>query len=225
MIWYPLLKYICVDDKHADKVRRFLMILCVVFFLGRDAVVIFNFSFKINFITVFSNSILYVLMGYECSRFAKSEFFIKHKSKIGIVSGLMYCLGVGLCILFTYLCYISKGSFKDYFFHTSCIPVILSAASLVVAFLCINIKNEKFAKPIRYLGKQTLYVYLLQSPIHSLIAWLNLALLMYNTLGFGTYILIALIDMLAAFSIAIIANLIQGVIKNKTRNRKIISAL
>ncbi|MDD4839895.1 MAG: acyltransferase [Clostridia bacterium] len=220
MIWYPLLKYICVKDRQADNVRRMLIVLCLLYYICRDAVVVFDFSFQINVVTLFSYNVLFVLLGYECSRFADSEFFKNNRQKIGVVALFVYFVGCGLGMLLTYTSFIQKGTFNQYFYYLSNIPVIISAFGLFVTFLCIKIDNDKIGGKIRYIGKQTLYIYLLQSPMHVILLWLEIKNSLFNTLGFFTYILIAVIVFSVSLVLAILLNRIKDIGSKRMQDKK-----
>jgi len=220
IIWYPLLKYICAKDKNADFTRRFLIALCVAAYIAYDIGQIFSLKFAINVPAIFRFNVLFVLLGYEVNRLVETEKYKKFKKGFGAAGILLYLVGVALAILFTYVAYVRKNFFNPYFTYLGNLTSIVSAFGLFVFFAGLGINNPQTQTAVRSLGKQTLYVYLLQSPFHVIIANIGLKNALFPRCGFYAFIVVGIVDTVASFGIAYLVNFIKDYAAKKINQRE-----
>ena len=154
---YPLLKYICTNDIRANKIRRYLIVL--LFFTLILIPTAAGVYFKSNGTFVFPLMItayyyLYVFIGYELRHIT-----LHRKQKwLGLLG---YILGSGitfaLCVFDAYI----DGKLHFLFFEYQMLGVFISALGLFVFFKEMNLKNEKLAKIISWIARQTYTIYLI----------------------------------------------------------------
>lgn len=214
MIWFPILRYICVKEKRADLTRRFLIALCVFNILCGDIATIFKFNFAINPPAIFSFSVLFVLLGYELRRLSDSGFLKQNKNVCIAFGFIIYVLSVIAAIILVDSYMKERNYFLLRIYMLFTITSITGAIGLMIPFLCFDIKSEKTNKAICYLSKQTMFVYLLQSPLHVFV--INVIKLKYSFFSAVlTGIGVAVVSFLLAMFVNFIKDGITSAVKNK----------
>lgn len=169
LLWVPLLKYICINDVKANKYRRYLMLLTVLFVIKRDIsqitnIVINGQTYTITIPTVFSPTLLYVLLGYEVSLYKRQ---IKDNAKWLFWSGLV-CYGGGNLAKYAISSYLmSISTSKTHFVGISSTFAYLASLGLFIAMLCLPIKpGSRFERVVLNLGSSTLGIYLIHTCVY-----------------------------------------------------------
>ena len=148
VMFFPLLAFICQDTKDKNKIRRFLMLLSGLNVLLNDLQVIGWWTGNFDNITL-NKYFLYVLIGYEFYLFVQRA----DMKKIRICGAVMFGGGIAVGVLV-----------ERYFYYRQTLqymPVVFTIAASAGLFLLLySLKEPKLPKVWNYLGKETLYIYM-----------------------------------------------------------------
>lgn len=155
MLIFPLLSYLCSEDKYATAARRGLYLLYALSVFWYDLQQIIHLP-NVYFYNLIDSRILFFLLGYEFNTFDYTKLSVWIWSVITFV-------GCMLMYIMTRCQFAVTGSFTDFFYHYQTIPCMIASFGCFGFFLSLPIQNlsEKAKNCIFYLAKQTWYVYLL----------------------------------------------------------------
>lgn len=149
IVFFPLLAFVCQDTKDKSRVRRFLMLLSAGNQLFIDLQGATQKSIG-NFDNIFLDKyFLYILLGYEMYLLTQT-FDIKKIRIYGIVTLVGSVLATILVEHVTF-----------YRFGTEYMPGIFTVTASVGMFLLLySLREPRLSKMWNYLGKSTLYIYM-----------------------------------------------------------------
>ena len=114
MLWYPLVKYICIDEDNANKVRRGLIVLALLAELINDLQKFGTLpTGKIIPFTIFGPSLLDVVLGYEIALKRKQ---LCNNNLIRIGGSILFIFSNLLRFVLTKF-FSDNGINTDYFLH------------------------------------------------------------------------------------------------------------
>lgn len=155
ILWFPLLKGLCVSDKTMIYTRRFLMSLTIIEYFIRD---ISNFTaIPCTTYSVLPIIVLDVLIGYEI--YNKIDK-IRGNKKIRLLAGGVFLLGN---IIRTWIQVLLYGidETNGYFASWNRGISLLTAVAITLFILSFKIKCESICNIILDLGKNTFGIFLI----------------------------------------------------------------
>ncbi len=166
-LWVPLLRYICIDESSANKIRHSLEVLCFVSTILVPTLLAVFPTWSINIPTVLTDHyLLYFLLGFEFRLLwdKKPEFFKKKSTRIS--SFVIYLLGTGLSVYLALNFDIARNNgLTSIFYRYEMLGVFIQAIALFAFFLGITLHNKALKKGIQFIGNKCFYIYLLHWPI------------------------------------------------------------
>ena len=166
ILWYPLISLICRNDKHSNYIRRYLLILSVLYVLINDVQQFMTLSIgKIIPFSILDNSLSYVLIGYEISCYKKTLDVLKIRFAVYFLFSF-----ISLNMIRFIACYILLRSdlSNDYFLHINNLVSYLSSISIFVSLYIIfnQIANNTIKSILFFISKYTFGIYLIHRGVY-----------------------------------------------------------
>lgn len=164
ILWVPLLSFICVNDRKANRCRYYVMLLAAVYIINSDisniAVLTINGdSYPATVYSIITPTLLYVLIGYET---------YVHRETIQRYSGWLKWLGLLSFVCFNLLKYtlavrdMRIDSKDSYFLDIYTVNGYFASYGLFITILCTKLSEDtKTTQIIRHFGSKTLSIYLI----------------------------------------------------------------
>ena len=198
---YPILKFVCRDNKEANESRWFLMTLT---FVGQMLVPMLGLECYI-YVPIDSYALLYFLLGYEIYR-CKQNKLLKGK---WVLPACLFGYAVSGIITWTASLYLDAGKngiFTESYFNYTSLNIAVEAFFVFVCFIAISENHTRKMPPkteklIRWLSGRTLVIYL----VHYLVI-LKIQSKGYDEILssiFGESILFFLLYLLSVFAISL----------------------
>lgn len=167
ILWMPLLRCICVDEPKANKCRQYVMLLTALSILNSDARHLLrpymNWTLVIQHII--SPTLLYVMLGYELSRFYDAILLNAKKVRIvGFLSWFCFCILKSVLVIHD----VRISRYDIYFLGIGTSLGFLSSISLFLALVTFNFKDmPRFTQDwIRKIASTTLGIYLIHTLVY-----------------------------------------------------------
>ncbi len=140
-LFYPLLKYICVNRKEENFVRRALMLLCFISTMLIPSIQAFFPEFQAYVMTALPfNDFVYILLGYELSLLYERQA----KCINPFLGGALFLVGSTFTYLFTkYIDVPKDGYFSHTFFEYYNLSVVVASVGMMLFFLSFRIPASK----------------------------------------------------------------------------------
>lgn len=157
LIFFPLLAFLCVNDKQYNRIRRIYMGLSYLCIILEDFGYLQNTSFLNLSDYVFDRHFLYVLLGFELALFFKQTTW--QRSRQVFLGITVFLLGVGLRYGMTMYSFDLFGiASNDHFMGLECFPAFLSSAGCLMTFY--SLFRGRHNRIILFLGSLTFYIYM-----------------------------------------------------------------
>lgn len=156
ILFLPLIRLVCTDDKNAVKVRRYFIALGLISKFLDDAQKIMSLEYGIvRLYNPLTMPIVITLIGFELYKQRKN---IMGNIKYRIIALCVFCVGnVGSVALLKYAAL--KGITTRVASYDSIWPMFLAIA-FAIFVLSFEIKNEFIRKTINYVSSHTYWIYL-----------------------------------------------------------------
>lgn len=165
-LWYPLLKYICVNTKKENMIRRTYIILCLTMVIFDDISHLSLNSINIKIPMIFGAvPVLFVLLGYEMKVLVENGAIEKYKNQFRYFGLFAYAFGVVCQMLLTYYLVNKTNEADIYFTFLNNLFSVTSAVGLFFFFLTLSFKNKTACKIITTISATSFHLYLVQNPI------------------------------------------------------------
>lgn len=198
---FPLLSYLCDEDRNARLARRGLYLLYVIAVFYNDLRQVYQQMPNLYFYNIIDSRIMFFLLGYEFNG-------VCDKFKMG---GAMTVFGCLMMFVMTRWVAAETGRFSDFFFHYQTVPCMIASFGSFAFFLSLRLERlpQKLVDCIRFLGKQTWLVYLVHLiPLNFLRSLPN-----GNRPGLRYLLLLTLMTAVISFAVAIILNFLYDKLK------------
>lgn len=169
LLWVPLLKYVCVNEKKANRCRQYIMLLTILFVICRDINNITTLSicgniYTIRIPTIISPTILYVLIGYEVSQHI---VFIQNNAKWARWIGVVCFAGFNFMKFLVSDHMLNIKLSNTYFTGIGSVLDYLASLAIFTSILSLPIKHGGFVeRGIQHLASGTLGVYLIHTCVY-----------------------------------------------------------
>ena len=207
IVLYPVYFLLCNENRIAFLARRLLLALCFLCLLAANMVQLFRISVSVPDFTTVSSNGMFVLIGYELKRLYDG----------GKLKGLrVSALGLGLFLLGVLLgaAYLSVelyfyDEFTGYWFHLWSHAAVCSAVGLFLFFIALPLGDRDFPA-VRSAAAAGVFVYLLQTPIHSVLKFWGINSFLYEKTGVFSYFLIGILCAMCSFFLAFLLKYVQN---------------
>jgi len=203
--FYPLLKYICVDKKEENMVRRGYIILCflAMMFLPTIKRLVLNVPSIYVYSPLPFYAFVYVLLGYEFSLlYQKKSKFLSWQ--IGL---WLYIIGALSTYWITFAIDIAKdGVFDHNFFNYEMVNVMIAAIGLFILFVKMPILlNDRINRVMNRVATMTFAIYLIHYPVILKLNTIKLNAKLVELFGIlpGCLIFICIFFFLACFLVTV----------------------
>ena len=223
-LWFPILRYICIDNKEQNLIRRLIMLLAFVshVLLPTVCAIFPQLTDVVQIPSVLPDHyLLYNLIGYEFS-----IFYDKHPSffsKLSIVFSSLFLYIGSTLISFTLAINLDARihtPFYGVFYGYEMLFILTQAIAFFTLFLCIdqfNILSGKPAKFILFFGDKMFYVYLIHWPFIQKHIRTGFPDYLNDTYGTPAVLVFVVYSVVACF---LIATIIDYIVKNIKKNHK-----
>ena len=158
MLWFPLLRYICADDKKANAVRRYLILLALLSELAADAQQFIKLpTGNISVFTILNSDLLYVMLGYELSLWVDT---LRTKKLLVFCTGSAVFFAANLSRFVVTRWFHASGNAYETFMHIEHIVSVFSSMGLAAAIMMIEPGNNTVRKLISKLADYSFLMYL-----------------------------------------------------------------
>lgn len=181
MLWFPLLLFVCREEKKAVFARRFMMLLCFADMALKDiqALSVVPLIGSVRFYSIIDPSIFQILLGYEIYTNFKSRITGNLRVRFG---GLAIFLGGNVLRCAIQYFAFTADQKNDHFVFWNTVFGTVCAMGLVLFVLSFNFKREKPVSVIRFIASKTYYIYLVHVLVYTKL----------NSLGIRNKLLVAL---------------------------------
>lgn len=167
ILWMPLLRYICVDEPRANKCRQYVMLLTALSILNSDVRHLLkpymNWTLVIQHII--SPTLLYVMLGYELSRFYDAILLNAKKVRVfGFLGWFCFCVLKSVLVMHN----VRISPYDTYFLGIGTSLGFLSSISLFLALVTFNFRDMPrfIGEGMKNVASTTLGVYLIHPLIY-----------------------------------------------------------
>lgn len=181
ILWFPLLRYVCVDEPNANRVRRYLLALVIAAEAVSDLQQFVALpTGNLQVFTILDSNLLYVVLGYELS--LRLETLRRNRKLVMAVGFGAFVLANAARFLITRW-FFDRGNANTAFMHIEHLISVVSSLGLMSALLMIEPRGEKLNRLILKLSGYSFPVYLLHRAVYTrLNAW-GVRALVYDALS------------------------------------------
>lgn len=156
LAFFPILAFLCVDDKSYNYLRRGYMLLSFVNLCLKDLENLSGNSLLNIKDYVFDCHFLYVLLGYELAVFLRKCTW--KRVRLILTAGGIFAAGIALRYGLTSYSYKIHPDSCDWFMGLECVPSYISSAGCLLLF-CAVLKGRQ-NQIVEKLGAVTFYIYM-----------------------------------------------------------------
>lgn len=161
-VWYPLLRYLCVDTKEAAKIRRYLIAVWLLAYTVLPSIINVYNNFGWGTVTMKSPLSMfagYLLIGYEFYLFYEKGVIRAEKKQLALYS-FLYIAGSLLTFGLSWYEIQLDQVFDQLFYDYYNFGVVISGFGLFLLVLCVRISSPRLQNVICYIGDKTFLIYL-----------------------------------------------------------------
>lgn len=181
ILWFPLLRFICVDEPKANFARRYLLALIILAEVVGDLqqfVALPTGVLKI--FTILDSNLLYVVLGYELSLHLEK---LRRRKILVMVVGFAAFFLANLSRFLITKWFFDHGNANTSFMHIEHIVSVVSSMGLMAALLMIELRNDKINNIILAVSSYSFPMYLVHRAVYTKLNALGVRALVYSPLS------------------------------------------
>ena len=165
ILWFPLLRFVCVNEKKANAARRYLILIALAWELISDLQQFGTLpTGAVTAFTILDSNLLYVVLGYELSLWLDA---LRTRKALVFCAGSAAFFLANLFRFFVTKWFYDHGIANQAFMHIEHLISVFSSMGLMTALLMIEPKNETVRKLILKLSSYSFPMYLVHRAVYT----------------------------------------------------------